>query len=60
LVVPYGDTQALAAALCRLLRDRALAASLGGQASRLIETDWHIRQTYAAYAAVYDEARRDC
>jgi glycosyltransferase involved in cell wall biosynthesis len=59
LVVPYGDTPALAAAMRRLLRDDALAARLGTQASEVVETEWNIRQTYAAYAALYEEALRD-
>jgi len=59
LVVPYGDTQSLAAAMRRLLRDRAFAAQLGARASEVVGTDWNIRQTYLAYAALYDEARSD-
>ncbi|MEK7756021.1 MAG: glycosyltransferase, partial [Planctomycetota bacterium] len=59
LVVPYGDTLALAAAMRRLLRDHALAAQLGAQASEVVGTEWNIRLTYEAYAALYDEARRD-
>ena len=59
LVVPYGDTQSLTTAMRRLLRDDALAARLGTQASEVVETEWNIRQTYAAYAALYEEALRD-
>lgn len=59
LVVPYGDTHGLAAAVRRLLFDRDLAARLGEQAARAVEADWHIHQTYDAYADLYAEARRD-
>lgn len=59
LIVPYGDTQTLAAAMRCLLRDRAFAAQLGSKASEVVETEWNIRQTYTTYAALYDEARRD-
>jgi len=58
LVVPYGDTQALAAATRRLLRDRAFAARLGARASEVAATEWNTRQTYQAYVALYDEAHR--
>ena len=57
LVVPYGDTVALAAALRRLLRDRDLAARLGMHASQVVGTQWGIRLTYDAYAALYREVR---
>jgi glycosyltransferase involved in cell wall biosynthesis len=57
LIVPYGDTPSLAAAMRRLLRDRAFAARLGAKASEVARTEWNIRQTYEAYAALYDEAR---
>lgn len=59
LVVPFGDTLALAAAMRRLLRDHTLAAQLGSQASEVVGSEWNIRLTYEAYGAIYDEAHRD-
>jgi len=59
LLVPYGDTHALAGAVRRLLGDRGLAARLGEQAARIVESDWHIRRTYETYAALYGEAHLD-
>jgi glycosyltransferase involved in cell wall biosynthesis len=57
LVVPYGDTRLLADAIRRLLRERDLAARLGQQATRVVETDWHIDLTHDAYASLYQEIR---
>lgn len=58
LVVPYADTQALAAAMLRLLGDPVLAARLGAQASKVVEAEWNFLQTCQGYASLYDEARR--
>ncbi len=55
LVVPYGDTEVLAAAIRRLLRDRTTAVRLAGCASDEVTSRWHIKRTYDAYAAVYAE-----
>ncbi len=57
LIVPYGDTQSLAAAMHRLLRDCSFASQLGAQAFEAVETKWNIHQTYENYAALYEEAR---
>jgi glycosyltransferase involved in cell wall biosynthesis len=56
-VVPSGDTRPLADAIRRLLRERDLAARLGQEAARLVETEWHIAQTHGAYASLYQEVR---
>lgn len=55
LLVPYGDVEALSCAIRRLLDDRALASSLARRAAEVVEQDWHIEKTYAAYRAVYAE-----
>jgi len=52
LLVPRGDTAALADALCRLLEDHELAARLGA-AARETYARWH--QTPADFAARYRE-----
>ena len=57
-ILPCGDTPALAAAMRLLLRDHTLATQFGAQASEVVGTEWNIRQTHEAYAALYDEARR--
>ena len=59
LLVPYGDTRALAGAMLRLLRDRVFAAQLGAFASDVGGTKWNIHRTNETYAALYDEALRD-
>ncbi len=59
LLVPYGDTSALANAMQRLLVDPNLARSLGRAASDDVDRRWHIRNTFDAYEALYREALRD-
>lgn len=54
LLVPYGDTNALATAIRRLMDDRSLASQLGQQACKEVTNCWHIDQTFAAYAAAYE------
>ena len=56
LVVPYGDTEALAEAMTRLLRDRKLAMRLGRGAAESVSRNWHSDGTLAAYEALYAEA----
>jgi len=56
LLVPYGDTQSLAAALGSLLDDRVLAAQLGRAAQREVTEHWHLSATWAGYARLYAEA----
>lgn len=55
LLVPYGDTCALADAIAVLLRDTGLAQRLGSAAAVAAGRDWHIADTFAAYETVYDE-----
>lgn len=55
LVVPYGDTPALARALRRLLTDRPLASGLSRRAAEVVEENWHIERTFEAYEALYRE-----
>lgn len=59
LLVPYGDTLALAAAMRRLLDDRALATRLGRRASAIAANQWNISATFGAYAALYSEVRAE-
>jgi glycosyltransferase involved in cell wall biosynthesis len=58
LIVPFGSTDALAAALKKLLSDPDLARTLGGAAAHSAATDWSIDQTWASYHAAYEEALR--
>jgi starch synthase (maltosyl-transferring) len=53
LIVPYGDTEALASAMSRLLTDRDLASRLGQAAAKSASTDWSIDATWNGYAAAY-------
>jgi glycosyltransferase involved in cell wall biosynthesis len=57
LLVPPGDAEALAAAIARVLQDRALAERLIAQARRRIETDFDIRCNVAALAACFEERK---
>ena len=52
LVVTPKDPEALAAAVTRLLRDRAAAARLGSTGRRLIEERYALRETVGAYLAL--------
>ncbi len=54
LLVPYGDTKALAVAVRRLLRDPVAAGRLAQRASDAVLHTWHIDHTYDAYAALYN------
>jgi len=56
LLVPYGDTSALADAVLRILGDTALAVRLGRDAAGVVERDWHVERTWRDYASVYEEA----
>lgn len=53
LLVPYGDTRALAENMRLLLTDRVLAVELGNRARQCVETNWRIDQTFAGYEALY-------
>jgi starch synthase (maltosyl-transferring) len=55
LLVPYGEPQALAAAMTSLLSDPAVARQLGEAAVLTIARHWHIRHTIAAYETLYRE-----
>ena len=58
LLVPFGDTETLARALHRLLRDRPLAGKLSQRAADEIDHHWHIERTYDAYASLYCQVTR--
>ncbi len=55
LIVPYGDTKALATAISRLLRNPTIAQELAGRAAKEVTERWHVEGTYDAYADVYAE-----
>ena len=55
LLVPYGDTSVLSAAIRRLLDDGKLANQLARSAGDLVERSWRIEDTYAEYANTYEE-----
>jgi len=59
LLVPYGDTHALAAALIHLLADRESAARLAAAAGKDVTDRWHLEQTHRSYAEIYEEIARD-
>jgi len=54
-VAPLGDARAFAAALRRILEDRALAVRLGAQARRVAEAEYGLTAQAHAYARVYAE-----
>lgn len=56
LIVPYGDTEALAEAMTRLLRDRNPALRLGRGAAESVSRNWHSDNTLAAYETLYADA----
>ncbi len=53
LIVPYGDIDALAAAIIIFIRDKDRAHKLGDRAAKIVQQDWHIERTYETYAAIY-------
>jgi glycosyltransferase involved in cell wall biosynthesis len=58
LVVPPNDAPALAAAIERLLQDRALASRLGEQGERLIEARFSWPHIIDQFASIYDSLGR--
>ena len=59
LVVPFGDTTALASAIARLLSDRQLANSLGAAAATEVAANWTAERMRADYLQLYREALAD-
>jgi glycosyltransferase involved in cell wall biosynthesis len=57
LLVPAGDTGALADALLRLWTDPALAARMGRAGRRRVEAHFDVRVMVAAYEALYRPRR---
>ena len=55
LLVPYGDTEGLGAAMHRLLSDATFARALGARAAEDVERKWRISKTYAEYQGIYSE-----
>jgi glycosyltransferase involved in cell wall biosynthesis len=56
LLVPFPAVDALASAILRLLQDRPLASRLASRALEVVTNDWHLSNTFAAYASLYEEA----
>lgn len=56
LIVPYGDTEALASVLKQLLADPDRAHRLGQAAAKEVAEQWTVAATYAAYSRLYDDA----
>jgi glycosyltransferase involved in cell wall biosynthesis len=56
LLVPVGDTAAIAAAVLRLARDGAARRTLGDRARRTVLERFTLQTMVAAYSALYDEA----
>jgi glycosyltransferase involved in cell wall biosynthesis len=59
LLVPPGDAAALAGALERLVRDRALAQRLGAAGAKRVAERFLAEQMVAAYEALYREILRE-
>ena len=57
LVVPPGDPEAMAEALCTLLADRALCASLGRAARERIGSDFDFRKSAEELRGIYEHGR---
>ena len=55
LLVPMGDAEALAAAMCKLLRDRPLRERMGAAGRRRVEESFRIESTAAKISRVYSE-----
>jgi glycosyltransferase involved in cell wall biosynthesis len=55
LLVPPGDTAALADALLRLARDPALRVRMGRRGRAIVEERFDIRDTARRFAALYDD-----
>lgn len=58
LVVEAGDPHALAQAIHRLLRDRDLAARMGGIAGERARSEYGVEHMVRRYAAIYQELLR--
>ncbi|MBX6395655.1 MAG: glycosyltransferase family 4 protein [Alicyclobacillaceae bacterium] len=59
LLVPYGDAQALADAVARLVRNPAFARSLGSRGRRLYESKFTIERMMKEIRQVYDAVSSD-
>lgn len=57
LILPYGDTPALAQAILRLFDDAELARRLGFEAHAVVTQSWHQNAMWDAYATLYEEIR---
>ncbi len=55
LLVPPRDPEALAAALCRLLRDRADATEMGARGRRRVRSRFGLEAMIAGHEAIYEE-----
>jgi glycosyltransferase involved in cell wall biosynthesis len=58
LLVPVNDSEALAAALIRLLRDPQLARSMGAAGRRRVEAHFSVERFLRAIEALYEDLRR--
>lgn len=58
ILVPLGDVQALAAAVCRVLEDHDLRERLAGNARELILNEYDIRRSIELYEGIYERMSR--
>jgi glycosyltransferase involved in cell wall biosynthesis len=56
ILVPMGDVQAMADAICRILAEPALAAGMGSRGRQRVADHFTVQQTARRVEAVYLEA----
>lgn len=55
MLVPRGDPQRLASALCHILQERALAAQMGEAGRQLVQSEYSLEQLVRRHQALYGE-----